>query len=189
LAAHTDHTKLSDDELLLAFRGSGDNIWLGHLLQRYTTLLLGVAMKYLKDRNAAEDAVQHVFLKALTHIPKEQILNFKGWLYVLTRNHCLQQLRDAGHQAGDALLNHIPSATADREALQWEEQHINHLEHALQTLPDEQRTSVTLFYLKKMSYEQISAQTGFTFTQVKSYIQNGKRNLRISLTKLQNKEA
>ncbi len=55
---------------------------------------LGVALKYLKDRTQAEDAVQQVFLKALTHLPQEEILNFKGWLYVLMRNHCLQQLRD-----------------------------------------------------------------------------------------------
>ena len=69
-------------------------MWLGYLLQRYTALLLGVALKYLKNKTYAEDAVQQVFEKVLTHMPKEDILNFKGWLYILMRNHCLQQLRD-----------------------------------------------------------------------------------------------
>ncbi len=185
---HTQHSTLTDEEVLHAYRRSGDNEWLGNLLQRYTTLLLGVALKYLKDKTLAEDAVQQVFLKALTSLPKEEILNFKGWLYILMRNHCLQQLRDRNHHTDEAALANIPATPTDTEDIQWQEHTLVQLEQAMEELHAEQKITITLFYLKKCSYEQIIAQTGYTFMQVKSYIQNGKRNLKTILLKKQ-KEA
>lgn len=174
---------MNDEELLSAYHSSADDRLLGLLLQRYTMLLLGVAMKYMKNRTDAEDAVQQVFLKAITHLPKGEILNFKGWLYVLMRNHCLQLLRDKTYKAGEEALDHVPVAESDKEALLLQEHTLEQMEEALQELNDEQRTSITMFYLQKRSYNEIMAATGFTFTQVKSYIQNGKRNLRILLLK------
>ncbi len=178
-----NHINLSDEELLHSYRRSGDNIWLGHLLQRYTTLLLGVGLKYLKEKSLAEDAVQQVFMKALTHLPQEEILNFKGWLYILMRNHCLQQLRDKTHIADDKALAYIPDKENDREEEQLLEHTLQQMTEAIELLNEEQKQTIVLFYLKKLSYEQIIAQTGFTFMQVKSYIQNGKRNLKTLLLK------
>jgi len=189
LPGQTPHSKLSDEELLHAFRASGDNQWLGHLLQRYTTLLLGVALKYLKDKNQAEDAVQHIFLKVLTHLPHEDIANFKGWLYVLMRNHCLQQLRDKMYNADEAALAYLPAQEADKEEVAWHEHTLQQMNEAIAQLNEEQRKTIVLFYLKKCSYEQIIAQTGYTFMQVKSYIQNGKRNLKTILSKTGNSRA
>ena len=165
------------------FRASGDNQWLGYLLQRYTALLLGVALKYLKDKPLAEDAVQQIFLKALTHLPQEDILNFKGWLYVLMRNHCLQQLRDKTYNTNEAALAQLPVTEPDKEEIQWQEHTLQQMNEAIRQLNEEQQKTIVLFYLKKYSYEQIIAQTGYTFMQVKSYIQNGKRNLRTILLK------
>jgi len=178
------HPNLTDDELLRAYRADGDNQWLGYLLQRYTTLLLGVALKYLKDKTQAEDAVQQVFMKALTHIPREEILNFKGWLYVLMRNHCLQQLRDKTYNAGETMLTNMTVAETDKEEMQWQERTLQQMTEALEKLSEEQKQAITLFYLQKNSYEQIIEKTGFTFMQVKSYIQNGKRNLKTLLLKM-----
>ena len=179
----TRHNELSDDELLSAYRKSGDNEWLGYLLPRYTTLLLGVALKYLKDKVQAEDAVQQVFLKALTKMPKEDILNFKGWLYILMRNHCLQLLREKVHQSDESALAGLAASPANDEELRLHEYTLQQLTVAMTTLNEEQRITLTLFYLKKLSYEQIIQQTGYDFMQVKSFIQNGKRNLRITLLK------
>lgn len=180
---YSQHTTLTDEALLLAYRNSGDNTWLGLLLQRYTGLLLGVALKYLRDRTMAEDAVQHVFETTLTHLPTEPILNFKGWLYILMRNHCLQQLRDKTHNQDDSALAYIPADETDKDDIKWQEYTLAQLNDAIKTLNDEQRSTITLFYLEKRSYEQIIAATGYTFMQVKSYIQNGKRNLKTILTK------
>jgi RNA polymerase sigma factor (sigma-70 family) len=177
----------SDEDLLRQYRTTGDNQWLGTLLQRYTLLLLGVGMKYLKDKDAAEDAVQQVFLKSLTHLPQEEIQNFKGWLYILMRNHCLQQLRDKHYKADESILQNIGDEKTDIEELQWKDRTLEHMETALQELNTEQRIAIEMFYLQKLSYQQIIEQTGHSFQQVKSYIQNGKRNLKLLLLKKQEK--
>lgn len=175
------HSHLTDEELLTAYRQDGNSHWLGTLLQRYTALLLGVAYKYLNDRDLAEDAVQHVFETTLTRLPPEPILNFKGWLYVLMRNHCLQQLRHKDYHLSDDAFMSIPDTESDD--IMEREHTLDQLTAALEQLNTEQRTSLTRFYLEKQSYEQIIAATGYTFMQVKSYIQNGKRNLKSILEK------
>lgn len=185
MSLNTIHTELSDEELLHRYRGDEDNQWLGYLLQRYTALLFGVAVKYLKDRTQSEDAVQQVFLKVLTSIPRENINNFKGWLYILMRNHCLQQLRDKMYHADETLLSGVAAIEADKDEIKWQQHTLEQMNEAIEMLNDEQRAAVTLFYLKKYSYEQIMSETGFTFMQVKSHIQNGKRNLRAILIKKQ----
>ncbi len=182
MPANTPHTNLTDEELLTAYRSSRDNHWLGVLLQRYTALLLGVALKYLKDRAMAEDAVQHVFETTLTHLPVEPVLNFKGWLYILMRNHCLQLLRNKPYMADDSVIATMPATLADEDGRQWQEHTLEQMNEAILELNEEQRTTITLFYLQKCSYEQITDRTGYTFMQVKSYIQNGKRNLKTIIT-------
>lgn len=178
---HTDHT---DEQLLQKYHSSKNNEWLGILLQRYTLLLLGVAMKYLKDKEQAADAVQQIFLKALTALPQGEIQNFKGWLYILMRNHCLQLLRDKTHLAGEEALGKIPlQETESTEELRQQEQTLEQMTLLLKQLPAEQQQSIDLFYLQKLSYKEITDRTGFSFAQVKSYIQNGKRNLKQLLLK------
>lgn len=177
-----DHSKLSDEELLQLYRHSGDNIWLGHLLQRYTILLLGIAMKYLNEKNAAYDAVQQIFLKSLSQLPAGEIGNFKGWLYILMRNHCLQIIRDKKHFAATEALDYVPADNLDIESLQKQEVDLKRLQVALTQLPEAQRRCIDAFYLEHKSYQQIMAECGFSFAEVKSHIQNGKRRLRILLT-------
>ncbi len=173
---------LTDEELLQKYRSSGDNQWLGYLLQRYTLLLLGVAMKYLKDKEQAQDAVQQIFLKALTQLPAGEILNFKGWLYILMRNHCLQLLRHAG-PVSDVYLQQRSAPAEEEEDIPWKNYTEPQLNEALAALHQGQRICIILFYLQEKSYQQIMEQTSYTFVQVKSYIQNGKRNLKNILLK------
>ena len=177
------HRNLSDDQLLQYYRTTGDGEYVGALLQRYTLLLLGIALKYLKEKNAAQDAVQAVFLKALTHLPQGDIQNFKGWLYILMRNHCLQILRDKTYMANEEQLNYLAAAEDDREVHLLKEVSLSKLEEGLTQIPREQEQCIRMFYLQKKSYQQIQESTGFTFAQVKSFIQNGKRNLKIILLK------
>lgn len=151
------------------------------LLQRYTLLLLGVAMKYLKDKEQAQDAVQFVFLRSLTHLPDGEIQNFKGWLYVLMRNHCLQKLRDKSYTADETAFMHIADIVTDKEELLRHDYTLEKMSEELNNLSEEQRTCIDLFYLKKRSYQDIMDETGYSFVQVKSYIQNGKRNLKLAL--------
>ncbi|RYD55857.1 MAG: sigma-70 family RNA polymerase sigma factor [Sphingobacteriales bacterium] len=172
---------MTDEALLQYYRSSGDNHWLGVLLQRYTLLLLGVAMKYLKDKELAQDAVQYVFLRSLTHLPDGEIQNFKGWLYVLMRNHCLQQLRNKTYPKDETAFLHLADATTDKGELERHDYTLEQMSEELNKLETEQRECIILFYLKKKSYQDIMDETGFSFVQVKSYIQNGKRNLKLAL--------
>lgn len=177
-----DH--ITDNGLLELYYTDRNQEWIGILLERYTLLLLGVCMKYLKDENDAKDCVQQIFLKVLTEAGKYRIDYFKSWLYMVAKNHCLMRLRDKGAKEVKELSEHHAASTdTDRQELMASEQTYGLLEESLKELSEEQRQCVILFYLKKNSYQQISEKTGYSMMQVKSYIQNGKRNLKILLDK------
>lgn len=186
------HTNFTDNELLSRFYSSHDNKWLGILFQRYTLLLFGVCMKYLKNEEEAKDAVQQVFMKALTELEKYKVDYFKSWIYMVAKNHCLMKLRDRpGKHTAELSDRMINSLTEEDNELKWthlEKEHtLETLSASLQELNEEQKRCVILFYLEKKSYQEVAAETGFSLMQVKSYIQNGKRNLKILLDKKLNK--
>lgn len=180
-------TRTTDQDLLERFRTDGDSRWLGSLLQRYTLLLFGLCMKYMKDEDDARDCVQQIFLKALTEIPRYRIDYFKSWLYTIARNHCLMKLRDKGRLANPLPENIVgpePEAEqAEKGQRQLKESQLTRLETAIDELPSEQSACIKLFYLGKKSYQEVASATGYSYMQVKSYIQNGKRNLKIMLEK------
>lgn len=179
-ASRYDH--ISDNELLEHFYADKNPEWIGIILQRYTLLLLGVCMKYLKNETEARDCVQQIFLKVLTELPKYRVEFFKSWLYMVAKNHCLMRLRDKGGKYTKELTeNGAVHTETDKQQLLETETTYELLEEALKELNDEQKACVTLFYLQKQSYQKITEQTGYSPLQVKSYIQNGKRNLKIIL--------
>ena len=179
---------ISDQELLEKFYADRDNQWLGILLERYTLLLLGVCMKYLKNEELARDSVQQIFLKAITELQKYRVEYFKSWIYMVAKNHCLMQLRDKPGKNTIEVKDSIPAETdeTDKESLQLNEKTYEYMGEALKELNAEQQLCVTLFYMEKKSYQQITEQTGYSMMQVKSHIQNGKRNMRILIEKKMN---
>jgi RNA polymerase sigma-70 factor (ECF subfamily) len=185
--------QFSDQQLLQLFRESGNNQYAGILLQRYTLLLFGVCMKYLKNEEESKDAVQQVFIKALGEMGKYEITYFKSWLYTVARNHCLMALRKSNRVIPDDHIEDIAGSDGDpieeKQIRQEREQLLGWLEDGLQQLQEPQKQCVTLFYLEKRSYQDIAAATGISLMQVKSAIQNGKRNLRIWVEKQRNHHA
>ncbi len=183
------YSHLTDQELLDRFYADHNNEWLGILFERYVLLLFGVCMKYLKEEEAAKDSVQQIFLKAITELRKYKVTYFRSWIYTIARNYCLMQLRDKQIK--------IPESVAEKLASPDESPAINnHIEKelllqlmtdSLQELSEEQKQCIILFYLEKKSYQEIADAKGFSMMQVKSYIQNGKRNLKILLDKKLNK--
>ena len=139
-------------------------------------------MKYLKNEEEAKDCVQQVFLKAITELHKYKVDYFKSWLYTVAKNHCLMKLRDKGKynlEITEHLSGTIEENTVETHLALEKDQALNAVETALLQLNNEQQQCVTLFYLQKKSYHEITEITGFTLLQVKSYIQNGKRNLKL----------
>ena len=179
------HDHISDNELLDYYYQGKDQRWIGILLERYTMLLLGVCMKYMKNEEEAKDCVQQIFLKVLMEVSKYKVDYFKSWLYMVAKNHCLMKLRNKQGRNQRELDEQTAIAVpeTDKDALLNNEQTYSLLEEAIEELNEEQKLCVTLFYLKKNSYQQITEKTGFSLMQVKSYIQNGKRNLKLLLEK------
>jgi len=176
---------MTDQELLSRFYEDHNNEWLGSLLQRYTLLLLGVCMKYIRDEEEARDCVQQIFVKVITELAKYKVEYFKSWIYTIARNHCLMKLRDQ-HGRQTELTESLLAAWDEEPGKNphWEkEQLLQWMGQALEELGKEQKTCVILFYLEKKTYHEIAGNTGFTLMQVKSHILNGKRNLKIAIEK------
>lgn len=177
---------ISDTELLNRFYADHDNEWLGILLERYTMLLLGVSMKYLKNEEEARDAVQQVFLKAINELHKYKVEYFKSWIYMIAKNHCLMQLRNKGRFNAELTEQTLttPAEPENNQVHIEKDQTLDKLATALLQLNKEQQLCVTLFYLEKKSYQEIAEQSSFSILQVKSHIQNGKRNLKIIMDRM-----
>ncbi|WP_429398805.1 RNA polymerase sigma factor [Mucilaginibacter lappiensis] len=173
----------TDDELLSIYRSSGDVAVLGQLYERYMPLVYGVCLKYLKDEELAKDAVMGIFEELVTKVKQHDISIFRSWLYVLGRNYCLMQLR-AGKKletvALDEVMEFTPLLHPDDNN---REEAYNALERCIDKLTGAQKQSIDLFYLKEKCYKEVADVTGFSLNEVKSYIQNGKRNLKICLEK------
>ncbi|HVW98485.1 MAG TPA: sigma-70 family RNA polymerase sigma factor [Mucilaginibacter sp.] len=173
-----------DDEKLLAnYRRSGDLQLLGRLFERQMPLVYGVCLKYLQDEETAKDAVMGIFEELVTKAKQHEVKQFRGWLYTLSRNYCLMQLR-AGKKMETISLDgfmEFPLVLHPDESNP--EADMQALENCMKKLPGNQKQSVSLFYLKEKCYKEIAELTGFTLNEVKSYIQNGKRNLKNCLEK------
>lgn len=180
------HADRTDQELLDRYYETHDREWLGLLLQRYTVLLLGLCMKYLKNEEEAKDCVQQVFLKTLAELDKYRVTYFKSWLYQVAKNQCLMKIREEkGKQPAPLPDQAMAWEESESPALMLQEKEIQleRLKACLEQLNPEQRQCITLFYLDRKSYQEISAATGFTLLQVKSHLQNGKRNLKMLFEK------
>lgn len=184
-----DHHQ-SDEELVKLYQQGGDMEVLAKLYQRYTGLVFGVCLKYLKQEADSQDAVMQIFEKLIESLKKHEVTNFKSWLHVLTKNHCLMWLRSQKNRH----MNDIQEINLEKNMeFTYEmhhdnsntiEQDINKLKIAINALPDGQKQCVEQFYLEQKCYKDIVESTGFDLKKVKSYIQNGRRNLKIHMEKL-----
>lgn len=172
-----------DQILLQEYRISQDRKIVGTLFRKYSHLVTGLCLKYLKNRELSKDAVMDIFEFLLRNVDKYDIDNFKNWLLTLTRNHCLKKLSRSMKRENELFDKNtdVESVEFYEDLDQDKEQALLQLENALESLKPHQQKCVSLFYLKGMSYEEVSMITEYEIKQVKSYIQNGKINLRKKL--------
>lgn len=174
---------LTDKELVDLYKQSGDLSVLGELYQRYMELVYGVCLKYFKDPETAKDGVMQIFEELVSKLKKHEVENFRGWLHQLAKNHCLMQLRTP---------KNLKTVEFKTDLMQTEENvHLNgvlekeenfkKLEHCIGTLTNEQQQAIRLFYLEEKCYNEIVEITGQEWNQVRSFIQNGRRNLKICM--------
>ena len=176
----------SDDELLKQFIQTSNQELLGQLYSRYVSLVYGLCLKYLQQIEDAEDAVINIYEELTRKIQNYQIENFKTWLYSVTKNHCLQILRKEKNVTFEEIDNQIMESDEFEHLIEVndDKEKEDALNYCLDTLPEEQRQCITLFFFDDFSYVDIVEKTGFTMNKVKSYIQNGKRNLKICILKI-----
>lgn len=183
------NTKSAPDAWLIdKFKSTGDLKYLGQLYEKYMHLVFGVCLKYLKDREAGRDATMQIFEKLIVEIPKREIENFKPWLHVITKNHCLMILRSQSARAsreGKMLDEASIFMENSYELHHNNEQVLNHdieaLKKCIEQLKNGQQECIKMFYLEEKCYQEIADLTSFELNKVKSYIQNGKRNLKICM--------
>ena len=178
---NTDNT--NDEVQLNNYRKNGDIAVLGALFENYVPLIFGVCLKYLKDEDVAKDAVMGIFEELIIKVKQHEIKQFRSWVYVLSRNYCLMQLRSDKKTevvSLDEVMEFTPFLHPEDNN---KEEALKALERCMEKLTAMQKQSVDLFYLKEKCYKEIADITGFSLNDVKSYIQNGKRNLKICLDK------
>lgn len=182
------YNQLTDIELITNYKSSNDGLFLGILYKRYAHLVLGLCFKYLKNEDESKDAVMQIFEKLLIDLKRFEIQYFKSWLYTYSKNHCLLSLRnkqsklrkDIDLKNNASLFMETEVMTHLNEANQKESTYIL-LENAINELNEGQKKCIHLFYFKEKTYQEISDLTGYSLNEVKSFIQNGKRNLKIKL--------
>jgi RNA polymerase sigma-70 factor (ECF subfamily) len=183
----TKPVQKTDEELLQYYKNTGKTDSFGQLFDRYIPLVYGVCLKYLRDAGEAQDAVMQLFEDLLPKVLHYEINVFRTWLYTVSKNHCLQLLREkertiqvelyADFMESDEIMHLLDEEVdEDNERLQA-------LQKCMEALPENQRISVTRFFMDELSYADIVESTGYSLKSVKSYIQNGKRNLKICIEK------
>ncbi len=179
------YSELDDQELILAYCKKGDRKAVGVLFERYSHLVYGVCMKYLKNQDDSKDATLNIFEKLMEDLKRFEVNKFSYWIHSVARNYCLMQLRsrkamyyvddENGPGIDSFMETHQPSHLNEKED---SEAQLQLMEEAIEHLNEEQRICIDLFYLKKYCYQDVAEISGFTMLEVKSYIQNGKRNIK-----------
>lgn len=187
------HKPQTETDLLKEYRQTGDLSVLGKLYEPQMEMVFAIAMKYFKDEDDAKDAVMQIFEELIPKLRQHEVENFKAWLGMVTRNFCLMILRKKNLIIADGEIfadedsseNHFMEfSTIEHLNDDFDvEQNLTKLEDCLKTLNSEQKQSVELFFMQEKTYQEVAQLTGFEMNKVKSYLQNGKRNLKICIEK------
>jgi RNA polymerase sigma factor (sigma-70 family) len=179
------HSTSSDAELVALYKQSEDLTVLGELYQRYMELVYGVCLKYYKEPERSKDSVMLIFEELVPKLKKHTVDNFKSWLYQLAKNHCLMALRTPKNMK---TVEFDPALVQSQEDVHLngvleKEENLNRMAACLETLSEEQQQMIRLFYLEGRCYNEIVEITGQEWNQVRSFIQNGRRNLKNCMEK------
>ena len=187
---------MTDEELVHRYRNSHETTYVGELYQRYTHLVYGVCMKYLHNGAEAEDMTMQIFEKLIQDLKKHHITLFKPWLHIVVKNECMMKFRkettiakkesklkfELNKNVESESVNHLQEVEDKKQEDEDKEFVLQHLKEGIYELKEEQRECIELFYMKEATYSEIANITGFSMNEVKSHLQNGKRNLKKFIT-------
>lgn len=170
----------TDEDLLNRYLKDDDLRHLGELYLRHSEMVYYVCLRYFKEEETSKDAVMQIFEELIEKVKKQSIRDFPRWLYVISKNHCLMALRSSKKQK-EIVTNDFVEFQIDSHPLEdreIREERLLQLESCLEQLLEKQQRSVKLFFLEEKCYKEVAELTGYQVKEVKSYIQNGKRNLK-----------
>ncbi len=182
LDKNTNLTNVSDEALVQMYVQGEDT--LGTLYDRYKMMVYGTCLKYLKNTTDAHDAVSDIFESLCTKLAGQKIKNFKPWLYTVTRNHCIEILRK-NQRVKEKYLKAYKSYTEEvfhPDEIR-DEQILSVLNICIEKLPVFQKKTILHFYFDKKSYNEIAEILQLSWNKVRSFIQNGRRNLKSCIEK------
>lgn len=174
----------SDEDLLSLLHETNELVYFDQLYERYIPMIYGLCLKYLQDAEKSQDAVMDIYENLSSKIVNYEIGIFKNWLYSVVKNHCFHILRE---NKKEIIVNFDSNLMESEDVMDLlDEEKVNNdnetaLNRCLEKLPEPQRISISKFFFEDKSYADIVDETGFHLKSVKSYIQNGKRNLKICI--------
>lgn len=171
----------TDESLLQEYRNTGDQELLGQLFNKYMHLVYGLCLKYLKDREQSQDAVMSIYEKISSTLLTTEVAHFKSWLYMVSKNYCLMELRKVNHEKVSDVFMESTEVVHLNDSEDWLEDQLDQLNKCIEELKEDQKKCVKLFFLESKSYKEVNEISGIEIKKVKSYIQNGKRNLKICM--------
>jgi RNA polymerase sigma factor (sigma-70 family) len=180
---------MTDNELIGHYKLHQDKECVGELYKRYTGFTYSICYKYFNDSEKSREAVLEIFEELISKLLVHEIQNFKSWLHTVARNYCLLTFRAKKYESQfiDNYKKYQNDFMEQDKVLypdyQLKEENIAELEKCINQLKPEQRNCIELFYLQDKSYVETAKITGYTMNEVKTYLQNGKRNLKILMSK------
>lgn len=184
-----------DEELITEYYKTGNQQLIGKLFSNHVKTIYGVCLFYFKDKDVAKDHVMQITEKLFVELKKKPIQHFKAWLSFVVRNHCISEIRKNKnkHFVSETYLDFEVNYTSLEEEQKIEyvtdEDLLQHLRDVLPKLKEKQKICIEYFYLNNKSYQEIAELTSFTINEIKSYIQNGKRNLKLLIEDKINKSS
>ncbi len=189
MITNKQYAHFTDEQLLQQYQLNQQQQLLASLFLRYHEMVYGVCLKYLQESESAKDAVMAIYEELQKKVAKHEVVNFKSWLYVLSKNYCLMQLRKkqvklvSSNEENFVQLAENMHPNMHTDDLMIKETQLQLMENCLQQLQSEQQQAVRLFFLEEKCYQEIAHITGFEWSKVRSLLQNGKRNLKICMDK------
>jgi RNA polymerase sigma-70 factor (ECF subfamily) len=180
-AAEARRFRDPDIDLMLRFKG-GDEAAFEELVRKHTRSVLNIVERYLADRSQAEDVAQDVFVKVYkARVKYEPAAKFTTWLFRITVNHCLNELRSrrsqpVGQAPMEELVEHPSPENPDDRMNSAELK--SAVREALDSLPENQRMAVILSRYQELSYDEIAETMNLSLEAVKSLLFRAKENLK-----------
>ncbi len=182
--------QLSDEDIILQYKSTLDNHYVGVLYERYAHIIFGICLKYLKNRHDAEDVMVEIYEKLEITLIQKEVGKFRNWLFVMVKNYCVSKLRSLQTETKrrQSYKDYVKHLTLQENDFTEIDENCTILEEGqlaalVATLPHKQKICVASFYFENKSYKDIAEYLGESVGKIRSYIQNGRRNLKLMLSK------